>query len=96
MNKRKKEIKMDNRKMYVVTYDNDMEGFDRLYHTRENAIEGIKKTIDACRRDWENVSAVYFKDYDASSVITSAIIYLQEEDWEEKIKVNITEMLIAD
>lgn len=87
---------MDNRKIYVVTYDNDMEGFNRLYHTRVNAVEGIKKTVDACRRDWENVSVVYFKDYGENGVIVSATIYLQEEDWEEKVKVNIAEMLIAD
>lgn len=87
---------MDNKKMYVVTYDNDMEGFNRLYHTRVNAVEGIKKTVDACRRDWENVSVVYFKDYSENGVIVSATIYLQEEDWEEKVKVNIAEMLIAD
>lgn len=83
-------------KMYVVTYDNDMEEFNRIYTTRENAVNGIKKTVEACRRDWENVSAVYFKDYDENGVITSATIYLQEEDWEEKVKVEIAEMLIAD
>lgn len=84
------------KKMYVVTYNNEMEGFNRLYHTRGNAIEGIKKTVDACRRDWENVSVVYFKDYGANSVINSATIYLQDGDWEEKVKVEIAEMLIAD
>lgn len=84
------------KKMYVVTYNNEMEGFNRLYHTRGNAIEGIKKTVDACRRDWENVSVVYFKDYGANGVINSATIYLQDGDWEEKVKVEIAEMLIAD
>lgn len=82
--------------MYVVTYDNDMEEFNRIYTTRENAVNGIKKAVEACRRDWENVSAVYFKDCGENGVITSATIYLQEEDWEEKVKVEIAEMLIAD
>lgn len=87
---------MKDYKMYVVTYDNDMEGFNRIYRTREKAIDGIKKTVEACKREWENVSTVYFKDYGEYGVINSAIIYLQEEDWEEKVKVNITEMLAID
>lgn len=87
---------MEKTKMYVVTYDNDMEGFNRIYTTREKAVNGIKKTVDACRRDWENVSAIYFKDYGENGVINSAVIYLQEEDWEEKVKVEITEMIVED
>lgn len=79
------------KKVFYVNYDNDMEEFNAVYTTRELAVEGIKSTIKACEREWENVSKVWFKN-SARNAIESANIYLQEDDWEEKVHVNIIEL----